>query len=231
MTWCADSAPMKPRGFPEELERTLAAVSSAAVPWELSSNAPVSIRAEEAWRITRGSPDVVVAIIDDGFDRSWLPPESLIDIVTVHSQRYTSTLRLHGTLVAGLIAGTRFGYPGVAPGCRLLGIELPSYCTAAEEAQAFELALEANAAVVCCAWGPAYRGPGVFREMAPRVAHAVERCAAYSRGGLGSAIFFAVGCHKADVRLDGYARHPAVTAVGGITYSGNRSSAVPQPLP
>jgi hypothetical protein len=190
------------------------------VPWELSSSAPVSIRAEEAWQITRGSPEVTIAIIDEGFDKSWLPQGAYFETVSVGVER-DGPRCFHGTMLAGLIAGTRMGYPGVAPRCRLLGIELPSYCTDHEEATAFDLALDANAAVVCCGWGPPFRGANVERKIPPCVASSLERLRYCSRGGLGALTFFAVGNSGGDVTLDGYASHPAVTAVCGITHSGH----------
>ncbi len=189
------------------------------VPWELSSNALISIRAEEAWRITRGSPGVTIAIIDESFDTSWLAPGALIDTVSACNE-HRSLSSVHGTLLAGLISGTRVGYPGVAPSCRLLGIELPSYCSDYEEAKAFDLALSANAAVVCCGWGPRFQGVNIERPVPPNVAFSIARLARTSRNGLGAIVFFAVGSTSSNVQFDGYVSHPAVTAVSGITFEG-----------
>jgi hypothetical protein len=107
------------------------------VPWELGSGAGLSIRAEEAWKTTRGSPNVTIAIIDEGFDVQRLPHGSEVEVLSA-SKCTASSPRLskadHGACLSELIAGSRKGYPGVAPQCRLLLIELPSFCTEAEEA-------------------------------------------------------------------------------------------------
>jgi len=199
------------------------------IPWELRSGFGLSIRAEDAWKITRGSPDVAIAIIDEGFDVRSLRLGSKIEVqsasrCTSSPTRFSSTT--HGARLSELIAGSRKGYPGVAPQCRLLLIELPSYCTEAEEAYAFDLALQFNAAAVCCAWGPPYRGQNVSRPIPAPVATSVERLSREARGGLGCMVFFAAGNHGCDVGLDGYASHPMVTVVGGITRRGDRPPSV-----
>ena len=123
------------------------------VPWELASSSYISIRAGGAWKISCGSPSVTIAIIDEGFDIRKLPPSSEVKVLSASkcaapSTRFSSA---HGALLSELIAGNGQGYPGVAPKCRLLLIELPSFCTDAEEAYAFDLAFQFNAAAVCCA--------------------------------------------------------------------------------
>jgi hypothetical protein len=190
------------------------------VPWELSLWARVSIRAEAAWRITKGSPDVLVAIIDDGFDSSALLPTARFDVVHVRKSFVPGVERRgHGTCITQLILGSRCGYPGVAPECRVLGISLPYWRAAEEEAAAFRLALEADASIVCCAWGPTYSGPSISRAIPGSVSRALVDLAA-SRDGLGAVALIAAGNVGADARLDCYVSHKAFTAVGGITADG-----------
>ncbi len=84
-----------------------------STPWEISAHSMVSVRAEEAWVVTRGSPNVTVVIIDDSFDRNRLPQTA--DVVSVRPNRTPGNPRAefssHGTLLAELI----FGAPGQYP--------------------------------------------------------------------------------------------------------------------
>ena len=185
---------------------------SGCIPWELSLDAPVSIRAEGAWRVTRGSPTVIVAIIDEGFDTSQLRNGAQVDVVRVTSSPPRSTG--HGTAMAGLIVGTRAGYPGVAPECRILAIELPAICRAEEEATAFDIAFERNAAVVCCAWGsPASLSKSELPEV---VRAALEQLRYSSRHGLGAIVCFAAPNRTG---VDCYASADVLT-VAGVTVDG-----------
>jgi len=193
------------------------------VPWELASGSGISIRAEDAWKISRGSHNVTIAVIDEGFDVRRLPPGSEVEVLSASKRRASLTgfsNAAHGARLSELIAGSKQGYPGVAPGCRLLLIELASFCTEAEEAWAFDLAFQFDAAAVCCAWGPAYRGPNASRPMPASVSASIERLAREGRGGIGAMVFFAAGNQGCDVELDGYASHAIVTAVGGVTRHG-----------
>jgi hypothetical protein len=184
----------------------------------------VSIRAEGAWALTRGSPEVTVAIIDDSFDLSKLSVNARVEVVSVPSVVKASASGSHGTRLAELILGSRSGYPGVAPECRLLAIVLPSVCTDAEEAAAFDLAFKRNASVVCCGWGPPFDAADTRWTISPLVSASIARLARESRNGRGALVCFAVGNDGAD--LDGYASHPAVVAVAGVTASGEQ----PQPM-
>lgn len=172
-----------------------------------------------------GSPEITIAIIDEDFELARLPATADVHCQDAfapadHNRHLSSD---HGTRLTELIVGSRDGYPGVAPKCRLLLIRLPSICTESEEAHAFDLALQANAAVVCCAWGPPFEGPGVQRRMPALVSAAIERLARESRCGRGALIFFAVGNDGGDVELDGYASHPCIIPVTGVMRSGKLS--------
>jgi subtilisin family serine protease len=89
------------------------------------------IRITDAWDITMGSPDVVVAVIDNGFDLNH--PELTNKSVGGYNVRLGSTDvqprndQSHGTHVAGIIlanANNNFGIAGVAPECKLLPIKI-----------------------------------------------------------------------------------------------------------
>ena len=126
---------------------------------ELVSEADVS--ATQAWDITRGSRDIVVAVIDDGFDISHPDlSDKLVgpkDFVDGDNQPFPTRSRgeFHGTPCAGVAIGSEngTGIVGVAPNCSFMPIR-------------FDLAADDNllwdifdytgkrADVISCSWGP-----------------------------------------------------------------------------
>ena len=78
----------------------------------------------EAWRVTKGNSNVLVGIIDNGFD--FFHPDlkgNLLPGFYVPNVYHTEVLEgiAHGTLVASLIvavSGNGVGMSGLAPGCR-----------------------------------------------------------------------------------------------------------------
>ncbi len=120
--------------------------STARLSWGLER-----IRAPEAWRITMGSPEIIVAVIDSGIDRTipelaavlWTNPREIPgngmdddgngyaddaygwdfrDNVPAHIRR--TQLHWHGTFVAGIIAGrlNEGKVAGVAPNVRIMDV-------------------------------------------------------------------------------------------------------------
>jgi hypothetical protein len=189
-------------------------------PWELSANGKISVRTQD---LKPGSPEVTIAVIDDGFsvERGEGRPVLLKSAIDPLGPPLIATPTTHGQVLADLLLGREGQYPGVAPGCPVLEILLPTWCTEAEEIRAFELAVEGNAAIVCCAWGPPFAGSRVERPIPVLVARSIDELARRSRQGRGAIVFFAVGNDGADFKLDGYASYPTVTAVTGITQDGS----------
>lgn len=88
------------------------------------------VEARKAWKVARGSNDIVVAVLDVGFDLSH--PEIIdkilkpADIVSGTSE-IQSTGKKHGTHVAALIAASGDngkGIVGVCPACMLMPIQV-----------------------------------------------------------------------------------------------------------
>lgn len=90
------------------------------------------VQAQGAWDITQGDQEIVIAVIDAGFDLNH--PEIKQKIykpwnVFKNSAKipYEEGLSMHGTHVAGTIAGVannQLGVSGIAPNCRIMPIKV-----------------------------------------------------------------------------------------------------------
>ena len=93
------------------------------------------IDAEGAWEISTGNPDVVIAVVDNGFDASH--PEFKDRIYKTHNIlthkssvfpiRTENGIDGHGTHVAATVAGNcnnGLGLTGIAPECRLMLVQV-----------------------------------------------------------------------------------------------------------
>lgn len=117
--------------------------SAPVLPWNI-----VRIRAPQAWSVTQGSPEVVVAVIDSGIDFSipelaevrWTNLKEILngrdddgngyvddlygwdfrDQVQIHLRR--TSLHYHGTAVAAVIAARAQELVGVAPQIRIMDL-------------------------------------------------------------------------------------------------------------
>lgn len=84
----------------------------------------------DAWDITEGSPNVIVAVIDDGFDLNH--PELKGKVVmpynaVTQNSNVTPSQSGHGTHVAATAVGNAnngTGVAGIAPGCKLMPIQI-----------------------------------------------------------------------------------------------------------
>jgi len=88
----------------------------------------------DAWNLSQGNRDLVVAIIDDGFDLTHKEFEGKIykpfNATTRNSIVNTGQNLYHGTHVAGLAianANNYFGISGAAPNCKLMPIQVGDY--------------------------------------------------------------------------------------------------------
>lgn len=118
--------------------------------WALSK-----IQAVDAWQVTSGSPDILIAVLDTGIDQQH---EDLADKV-VASVNFTDSPTVsdvygHGTHVAGIIAASvdnDFGIAGLAPDCRLMNVKVANdrgLCDAAAVAKGIVWAIDNGARVI-----------------------------------------------------------------------------------
>ena len=216
---------------------------------ELVTDADVS--AIEAWDVTRGKRDVVIAVVDDGFDLShpdFSGPDKVVypkDYVDGDANPFPLTVHgnYHGTPCAGVAIAEENGegVVGIAPRCAFMPVRFP--LTADDDFlwQIFDY-VGKRADVISCSWGP---GP-VFAPLGQLLTDKIHQLV--TDGGLrkrGCVIVFAAGNDNAPLKdmnnasfrwghygreetrgpiLNEYAIHPDVIAVAAST-SLNRKAA------
>jgi subtilisin-like proprotein convertase family protein len=162
-----------------------------------------SVEAPEAWTVTTGSPDIVVAVIDDGFDLD----HPAFDGVAIHPDAATfvsgdteprpESSDFHGTPVASIAVGSHSNgaMRGIAPNCTFLPVQIPfgrneEFVSNTSMLEVFEFVSE-RADVVNCSFGfpPStfQRFPAAFRTAMSQLAQNGGR-----RGG-GLVIVFSAG--------------------------------------
>lgn len=134
---------------------------TANVGWHLDA-----IDVEEGWGITKGSPNITVAVVDDGIDATH---DILKGRIVNPYNVFTRDNRLsvgqgHGTHVAGLAVGSDKmfdkGISGVAPKCKLMPIQVfdNGLCTFSSVTSGIMYAIHHGANVVNVSIGPNFRG-------------------------------------------------------------------------
>lgn len=194
--------------------------------------AGADIKAERAWEITRGDPNVVIAILDDGvatdhqdfatgkFTNGW-------DFIgNDNDPRPARTVDNHGTSCAGLAAANSdngIGVSGVAPDCRIMPLRmLGPTSTPTMEAAAIAHAKINGASVISNSWGPV-DGTGASVPCPQVVSDAIIDAADNGRGGKGCVILWAAGNGNESSDVDGYASHPKVICVAATMRDDTRS--------
>lgn len=125
-----------------------------------------AIDVEEGWKITKGDPSIIVAVVDDGVDASH---EMLNGRIVSPYNVFTQDNRLsagqgHGTHVAGLAVGSDKmfdkGVSGVAPKCKLMPVQVfdNEMCTFSSITSGIMYAIHNGANVVNVSIGPDFRG-------------------------------------------------------------------------
>ena len=227
--------------------------------WHLRSRkktnlvADADVSATKAWDYTRGKRDVVIAVIDDGFDLD-NPDFTGIDKV-VHPKDYvdgdanpfpvTEHGDYHGTPCAGVAIAEENGkgVVGVAPGCAFMPVRFP---LSADDDFLWEIFdyVGQRADVISCSWGPS----PVYAPLGQLLIDKFHELA--TNGGprkKGCVIVFATGNYNAPLNdpdntsfiwndydyglqeekgpiLNGFAVHPDIIAVSAST-SLNRKAA------
>jgi len=190
----------------------------ADVNWPLKPDADSKVI--DAWRRmgNTGSDDVVIAVIDNGFD---LSHPDLKDSVYKPWDLWSNSSRIqhgdprftHGTPCASvaLAASNGKGIVGAAPNAKFMPVSGTSFSLRATE-EMFEYCVKNEADIISCSWGttdPLYSLSAIKEEV-------IKEAATKGRDGKGCVVLFAVGNESKDY-INYYSAHPDVIAVGAST--------------
>ncbi len=198
---------------------------------QTSGTIGADIKADSAWNVTSGRPEVIIAVFDDGFDigHTDLPPATTLymprDFV-----RNTATPTPadvdpedpdnHGTPVWGLIAaphGNSRGVAGVAPGVRWMLLRNPIEMSERATADAIRYAGANGAHIMSNSWG--YSNPSSV------VTSAISWARTSGRGGKGTLLMFASGNENADIGVtNDLSNNINLLAIGATTHQDRRTT-------
>jgi subtilisin family serine protease len=200
-------------------------------------------RVTEAWDITTGSSDVIIAINDDGVDINH--PDLAADCTAPLNFPSNWEQKLgdpvngfgnHGTSVAGVaaaIADNEEGGAGVCPGCKIMPHMVgeavgPSLnMTDQQIADGFKLMVDEGAWVINNSWGAGSGDPNFVTSNfpippAPQIVKAAFQYAeTEGRDGKGTVVVFAAGNENQPVAA--YAIEPTVITVAAVDDQGLKS--------
>lgn len=196
--------------------------------WGLNNNGhsliypDFDINIEDAWEITEGSSDIIVAVLDNGVD---LYHQDLAANLVAGDDSYAGTTNgapgntedFHGTAVAGIVGAIKdngLGIRGVAPGCKIMPVRVCEgnggdiFSTAA----GLYWAKNSGADVINCSW--------VFDSSYSTIINAINSVTSSGRNGKGCVVVVASGNTNSSVCFP--ATLSNVMAVGAISFDGNR---------
>jgi cell wall-associated protease len=181
------------------------------------------IRACQAWNITMGCANVVVAVLDHGLEFNH-PDFNNISPISFDTENGTppSIVRgNHGVPVAGVIGATinnTLGISGIAPGVQLMSISNSLASTPLSRqnrAAGINFAWQNGAAVINNSWGSSV----VFQI----IDDAIQNATTQGRNGLGTIVVFASG--NDNNNTVGYpSSNPQTISVGAINRTPSRAS-------
>lgn len=129
-----------------------------------------AIHLQQGWQITKGSPDVTIAVVDDGIEASHpIFKDRIVNAYNVYRQdNHLSVGEGHGTHTAGLAAGSSQFYSqgaaGVAPECKLMPVQVfdNGRCPLSALTAGVMYAVHHDADVINVSIGPTFRGLNVL---------------------------------------------------------------------
>lgn len=150
-------------------------------------SADADIDAPEAWEITKGSPNVVVAVFDEGVTSNHpdLPNSRQIRLNgsnfgsgNVNDPSPTGDSN-HGNACAGVIAATmdnNEGIAGIAPNCKIMPLRWDGASSDTEMADGIYFAVNNGANIISCSWGyinPYYTSDVIYNAINTAIAQNV----------------------------------------------------------
>jgi subtilisin family serine protease len=165
-----------------------------------------------AWDITKGSSDIIVAVVDEGVDTHEVFYEG--QLITGYNAKDRTNNGLphngdsHGQAVAGIIAANHgtSGVKGVAPNVKIMSVRIEG-ARVSEQAAAFDTAWVRGADVINISWG----WSGYFDN----IAQALQRAMKNGRNGKGTVVVKSAGNTAKEVSFPGNV--PGVLTVGAVT--------------
>jgi len=190
---------------------------------QYGGTAGVDINALDAWERTKGSRDVVVAVLDHGFEMNH-PDLAGNTFGTGFDTGSNSTpaqvLGSHGTACAGIIGAVQDnnqGVSGVAPNAQLMSISnalVTSPTITQELANGISWAWQNGADVISNSWGHNSLASAL-------IDNAITNALNNGRGGLGTVVVFSAGNDNANVIYPANS-NPDIIAVGASDDCGLR---------
>lgn len=195
--------------------------------WHLSHTSAGHMSAEGAWDLTRGDPNVVVAILDTGVDsahedldtaRMVAPRNTIADIDDPAPNN--TVIDAHGTACAGLIVATQnneIGVSGVCPQCSWMPVRLLDGCflmsQLSEIAEGLYWAADNGAWVMTNSW---YIPQATIEtiDVTP-IKDAIREAVTNGRGGKGAVVLFATGNTPREIGPDEFSAMDETMAIGG----------------
>jgi subtilisin-like proprotein convertase family protein len=157
----------------------------------------------EAWQITKGSRDVIVAVLDDGFELThpdFQGPHKIVNPVDFTGQDtmpLPESTDYHGTPCAGVAIAEENGYGcvGVAPACAFMPVRFPLHAADPWLIEIFQY-VSHHAHIASCSWG---LSPGNF-PLHSSVAEMLSQVVRVGgKDGKGLTIVFAAGNYDAPI--------------------------------
>lgn len=197
------------------------------------------VKAEEAWEYTKGSRDIIVCVMDDGFDLDhpdFNVPGKIVAPRDFGQEDFDPNPFYeddnHGTSCAGVAIAEEngSGVVGLAPGCAFMPVRTSNRLSDQAVTSLFQYAIDHNADVISCSWSAAAWNFPLSTKI-----HAIIHKAATQgrRNGKGCVILFAAGNENRPLdgftedgqpSVQGFAIHPDVIAVGASNSRDERSS-------
>ncbi|MFO7851089.1 MAG: S8 family serine peptidase [Bacteroidota bacterium] len=187
--------------------------------------ADADVDAPEAWEVTKGNQNIVIAVIDHGLTSNHP------DLPNARQLRLNGSNFgegdpddpsptgdfAHGNACAGTIAATQDnnkGVTGIAPNCKIMPIRVDATTTDGEKAEAIEFAYENGADIISCSWGDEGE---TDPDHIPAIVTAIENATTEGRDGLGSIVVFAASNTAWHAGNDpGHITFPACVDIPGV---------------
>ena len=184
--------------------------------------AGVDINAEDAWDITTGDPNIVVAVFDDGFEMNHpdLAANTFGTGFDIENGSTPSIVRGdHGTACAGIVGAVQdnnLGVSGVAPSTSLMSVSINfDVVTYQMLANGINWAWQNGADIISNSWGGGIPS-NIFDN-------AITNALTNGRGGLGTVIVFITHNDNGLIRYPANS-NPDIIAVGAMSPCGERKN-------